>query len=178
MTNWILENNAKYLREHEGEEPREIRKYPSRKTAIVTCMDARLNRMLPDALGIDDGDAVVIRNAGGFISDPFGDTMRSLVIAIYELGVTDVVFVGHSDCGAREVKPDLVRRKMLVRGIPGNLLSDPVLDDWLYGVPSPAQAVLMSMDLVRNHPFVPDDVSIHGYVMNIGTGELYDVGAS
>ena len=74
-------------------------KYPDKKIAILSCMDTRLTELLPAALGIKNGDVKMIKNAGGIISHPFGSVIRSLLVAIYELGVTEVMVIAHSDCG-------------------------------------------------------------------------------
>ena len=74
-------------------------KYPNKKLAIVSCMDTRLTELLPQALGLKNGDAKMIKNAGGVISSPFGSAMRSLLIALYELGVEEIMVIGHTDCG-------------------------------------------------------------------------------
>lgn len=63
-------------------------KYPDKKIAILSCMDTRLTELLPAALGIRNGDVKIIKNAGAIISHPFGSVIRSLLVAIYELGVT------------------------------------------------------------------------------------------
>lgn len=62
-------------------------KYPDKKLAVLTCMDTRLTELLPAALGLKNGDAKIIKNAGGLIITPFDSAMRSLIVAIYELGV-------------------------------------------------------------------------------------------
>ena len=80
-------------------------KYPDKKIAILSCMDTRLTELLPAALGIKNGDVKMIKNAGGIISHPFGSVIRSLLVAIYELGVTEVKQQGDS------LLPDDVRRR-------------------------------------------------------------------
>lgn len=80
-------------------------KFPNKKLAVVTCMDTRLIELLPAALGIKNGDAKIIKNADGVITHPFGSVVRSLLIAVYELGVTEILVIGHTDCGVREGNP-------------------------------------------------------------------------
>ena len=76
-------------------------KYPDKKIAILSCIGYPvLTALLPAALGIKNGDVKMIKNAGGIISHPFGSVIRSLMVAIYELGVTEVMVIAHSDCGA------------------------------------------------------------------------------
>ena len=76
-------------------------KYPDKKLAIVTCMDTRLVELLPAALGIKNGDVKMIKVASGTITNPFDSAMRSLLIAIYELGVNEVMIIGHTGCGVQ-----------------------------------------------------------------------------
>ena len=87
--------------EEKGYEPYLTSKYPDKKLAILTCMDTRLIELLPAALGIRNGDAKVIKNAGGVITHPYGSVMRSLLVAIVELGVEEVMVIGHTDCGVQ-----------------------------------------------------------------------------
>ena len=99
MIDDILEFNKKFV-ESKGYEKYITNKYPDKKIAILSCMDTRLTELLPAALGIRNGDVKIIKNAGGVISHPFGSVIRSLMVAIYELGVKEVMVVAHSDCGA------------------------------------------------------------------------------
>ena len=93
-------------------------KYPDKKIAIVSCMDTRLTELLPASLGIKNGDVKIIKNAGAIISHPFGSVIRSLMVAIYELGVVEVMIIGHTDCGAKHMNSSEMIEKMKERGIP------------------------------------------------------------
>ena len=93
-------------------------KYPDKKIAILSCMDTRLTELLPAALGIKNGDVKIIKNAGAIISHPFGSVVRSLLVAIYELGVTEVMVIGYTDCGAKHMDSTQMIEAMLRRGIP------------------------------------------------------------
>ena len=86
MIDEILAYNRQFVAEKQYE-AFATSKYPDKKIAIVTCMDTRLTHMLPAALGIKNGDVKMIKNAGGTITNPFDSTVRSLLVAIYELGV-------------------------------------------------------------------------------------------
>ena len=100
MIEQIVAYNKKFV-EEKGYEPYLTSKYPDKKLAILTCMDTRLIELLPAALGIRNGDAKVIKNAGGVITHPYGSVMRSLLVAIVELGVEEVMVIGHTDCGVQ-----------------------------------------------------------------------------
>mgnify|MGYP002657392336 FL=1 len=77
--------------------------FPDKKIAILTCMDTRLVELLPAALGIRNGDVKLIKNAGGMITGPFDSAVRSLLVGIIELGVEEVMVIGHNDCGVAQV---------------------------------------------------------------------------
>ena len=84
--------------ENKAYEPYLTSKYPDKKLAILTCMDTRLIELLPAALGLKNGDAKIIKNAGGVITHPYGSVaVRSLLVAIIELGVEEVMVIGHTD---------------------------------------------------------------------------------
>ena len=95
MIKEILEYNRRFV-EEKGYERFRTDKYPNKKIAIVTCMDTRLVELLPAALGFRNGDVKIIKNAGGTITNPFDSTMRSLLVAVYELGVEEIMVIGHT----------------------------------------------------------------------------------
>ena len=116
----MLEDILKYNREfveRKGYEKYITNKYPDKKIAIVSCMDTRLTELLPAALGLKNGDVKIIKNAGGTISQPFDSVIRSLLVAIYELGVTEIMIIGHTDCGVQHMDSDMMIQHMMERGI-------------------------------------------------------------
>lgn len=179
MIDDILEFNRRFVRE-KGYEPYITTKYPDRKLAIVTCMDTRLTELLIAAMGLRNGDAKIIKNAGGVISSPFSTEVRSLLVGIYELGVEDVMVVGHTDCGAQHISgPDMVEA-MRSRGIPERSIEacryfDVDFDKWLCGFDSVEESVRRSVAVLRNHPLIPEDVCISGFIIDSVTGELTEV---
>ena len=88
-----LKNYNRKFVEERGYERFATSKYPDKKIAIVTCMDTRLVELLPAALGLRNGDVKIIKNAGATITNPFDSTMRSILIAIYELGVNEIIVI-------------------------------------------------------------------------------------
>ncbi|WP_289189336.1 beta-class carbonic anhydrase, partial [Xylanibacter rodentium] len=113
-------------------------KYPDKRIAIVTCMDTRLIELLPAALGIRNGDVKIIKNAGATITNPFDSTMRSLLVAVYELGVNEVMIIGHTGCGVQGMDASEMLELMRKRGIPDDHISlmrhcGIDLDSWLHG---------------------------------------------
>ncbi len=152
-------------------------KYPDKKLAIVTCMDTRLTELLPAALGLKNGDAKIIKNAGGVITNPFGSAVRSLVVAIYELGVEEIAIIGHTDCGVQHMDADAVIGKMKERRISEETLGMAEcfgidLNRWLRGFECVNESVKHSVKVIRNHPLIPKDVKVHGYIMDSNTGKL------
>ena len=92
-------------------------KYPDKKIAIVSCMDTRLTELLPAALGLKNGDVKIIKNAGATLTQPFGSVVRSLLIAIYELGVEEILIIGHTDCGVQHMDSQALIEKIKEQGI-------------------------------------------------------------
>ena len=116
MIEEMLRFNRRFVETKEYEKYK-TSKYPDKKIAIVTCMDTRLVELLPAALGIKNGDVKMIKNAGGTITNPFDSTVRSLLVAIYELGVTEVMIIGHTGCGVQGMNANEMLNLMRSRGI-------------------------------------------------------------
>lgn len=176
MIKEILEYNDKFVAE-KGYERFVTSKYPDKKIAIVTCMDTRLVELLPAALGISNGDVKMIKNAGGVITNPFDSTVRSLLVAIYELGVNEIMIIGHTECGVQGMDAEEMLHLMRERGIDEehiNLMMHCGIDlkSWLHGFEETPAAVLETVDLIANHPLIPKDVTVRGYIMDSTTGQL------
>ena len=175
MIEEMLRFNRRFVETKEYEKYK-TSKYPDKKIAIVTCMDTRLVELLPAALGIKNGDVKMIKNAGGTITNPFDSTVRSLLVAIYELGVTEVMIIGHTGCGVQGMNANKMLNLMRSRGISDehiNLMMHCGIDlkSWLHGFEDTHAAVEETVDLVRNHPLIPTDVTVKGYIMDSLTGE-------
>jgi carbonic anhydrase len=155
---------------------------PGRHFAILTCMDARLDPA--KYAGLAEGDAHVIRNAGGRAS---GDAIRSLVISYKLLGTREWFVVHHTDCGMLTFT-DEVMRGLLASSLktstvdasgwhdsgegPGSTEGNYI--EWLTFKDN-AQSVLEDVQRIRNHPLVPGDIPIYGYIYDVGTGKLVEV---
>ena len=176
MIDDILQYNKAFV-ENKGYEKYITTKFPEKKVAIVSCMDTRLTELLPASMGLKNGDAKLIKNAGGIISHPFGSAMRSLLIAIYELNVKEILVIGHTDCGARRTDSKKMLLKMKDHGITQNNI-DMVkycgidFDSWLGGFVDLDESIKKSVDLIRKHPLVPEAVLVYGLVIDSVTGEL------
>lgn len=172
----ILNYNKTFVQQ-EKYKPFVTSKYPEKKLAIVTCMDTRLIALLPAALGIKNGDAKIIKNAGGVISHPFGSAVRSLLIAIYELGVEEIMVIGHTDCGVQHMDSEAMLRKMKEQGITPEIIDTMKycgvdFDEWLSGFENVEESVTQSVTMLQEHPLIPNHIRIHGFIMDSLTGEL------
>lgn len=155
-------------------------KYPKKKLAILTCMDTRLTELLPAALGLENGDAKIIRNAGGVTRDAYGSEVKSLLVAIFELGVTKIMVIGHTDCGVEKMDSiqmieKMRKRKIKIESLERSGSEGFDLNEWLSGIQEVEEAVRDTVSLLKEHPLVPEDVGIFGFVMNTETGELMEV---
>ncbi|MGI6730620.1 MAG: beta-class carbonic anhydrase [Anaerovoracaceae bacterium] len=152
-------------------------KFPNRKIAILSCMDARLTELLPAALGLKNGDVKIIKNAGASISSPFGSVIRSLIVAIYELGVEEILVIGHSDCGMQFLDSDAVLEKMKERGISEERIAfirycGVNFESWLSGFENAEDSVRAGVNMITNHPLIPKDIHVYGLVMDPTTGKV------
>lgn len=172
----ILAYNKKFV-EEKGYEKYAASKYPNKKIAILTCMDTRLVELLPAALGLKNGDVKIIKNAGGVVTSPFGSVIRSLLVAIIELGVEEIMVIGHTDCGVQHIDSEMMIGHMKKRGITQEAIDlmkycGIDFEKWLAGFDTVEQSVEETVDTIRNHPLIPGDIRIGGYVINTETGEL------
>ena len=155
-------------------------KYPSKKLAVLSCMDTRLSVLLQEALGLANGDAKIIKNAGGIIPTPYDSAMRSLVVAVYELGVNEVMVVHHSQCGACHMNYSHLREAMLHRGITEEALAEVEtegidLTAWLEGFHDTEASVRRTVAAIREHPLMPRDLTVRGFIIDSTTGALTEV---
>ena len=178
MIDEILAYNRQFVAD-KGYEPFVTDKYPAKKLAVLSCMDTRLTELLPRALGLRNGDAKIIKNAGGLVLSATDSAIRSLLVAIYELGVEEVMVVHHSSCGACHMSFDEFRPHMLARGIPAETLdalnSDGTLARWLEGFHDTDDSVRQTVANIVNHPLVPKDVTVRGFVIDSVTGALREI---
>ncbi|MBP5561286.1 MAG: carbonic anhydrase [Muribaculaceae bacterium] len=155
-------------------------KYPDKKLAVLSCMDTRLTELLPAALGLKNGDAKIIKNAGGLVFSPYDSVMRSLVVAVYELGVKHIMVVAHSQCGACHMSYNHLREEMIARGIESATLehvqADGIdLDAWLEGFHDTEASVRGTVAAIKCHPLMPRDIEVRGFIIDSVTGELEEI---
>ncbi len=180
VLNEVIDANKKYS-ESFGEKGK-LALPPARQFAILTCMDARLDPA--KYAGLSEGDAHVIRNAGGRASD---DAIRSLVISYKLLGTKEWFVIHHSNCGM-EFFTDEVIRGLLTKSLetaalgakgfydvgqgPGSTQGEYI--DWLT-ITDQAQSVTADVERIRQHPLVPKNIPIYGYIYDVTSGKLLEV---
>jgi carbonic anhydrase len=163
VTDDLLKNNEEYAR---GFDKGDLPLPPAKGVAVVACMDARLD--VHAMLGLELGDAHIIRNAGGVITD---DEIRSLLISQRLLGTTEVILVHHTDCGMLTFSDDEV--------------ADQIESDTGVRPPFPLESfpdldgnVRDSMEKIKTNPFIPNKNSVRGFVYEVETGRLREVPAA
>lgn len=168
----ILQANRKFV--HPGAFP-PLPKNPKKQFAIFTCMDTRLVDFLEPAMGIRRGDAKVIKNAGNTLIDPLhGGVIRSLVAAIFMLGVDEIFVIGHEDCGMATVDPEKIKLAMIARGIAAESIDSlvPDLAQWIGAFGCPHENVADVVGKIRANPLIPRDVPVHGLIFCPNDGRL------
>ena len=155
-------------------------KYPDKRLAVLSCMDTRLTELLPAALGLKNGDAKIIKNAGGLVISAFDSAIRSLIVAVYELGVNEIMVVAHSNCGACHMSFEHFHHEMLARGISDQTL-DTIrkcginLNAWLEGFKDTPESVRRTVETIKTHPLMPMDIIVRGFIIDSETGELSEI---
>jgi carbonic anhydrase len=162
VTDELLGNNAAHAESFSGAG---VPKAPAKQLAVVACMDVRLNPY--DVLGIEVGDAHVIRNAGGIVGD---EEIRSLAVSQHKLGTREVILIHHTDCGmlglddeqfARELEETAGEKPPWAAG----------------GFPDLEQDVRDGIARIKESPFIPHKESVRGFVYDVETGRLSEVAA-
>jgi carbonic anhydrase len=156
----LLENNRAFA---DGLAERHLSVEPSRQLAVVTCMDSRLDVFA--ALGLGDGEAHVLRNAGGVITD---DVIRSLAISQRRLGTRDVMLIHHTDCGMQKLTDDGFRTELLeTTGVAPAFAIESFKDA--------EENVRQSIRRVRTSPFIPHRDNVRGFVYDVDTHRLREI---
>jgi carbonic anhydrase len=159
VTDELLSNNARYAESFTGPLPLP----PARGVAVVACMDARLN--VYGILGLNEGDAHVIRNAGGVITD---DEIRSLAISQRLLGTSEIILIHHTDCGMLTFTDD---------GFKASIQEETGLKPaWSAEAFGDLDTdVRQSIARIKASPFIPKKESVRGFVFDVATGKLNEV---
>jgi carbonic anhydrase len=156
-----LAANKTYAQTHEL---RKLTPRPERKLAVLTCMDTRLSIR---TLGLHTGDAHIIRNAGGIVTD---DSLRSLLVSHYLLGTEEFMVINHTDCGLMHTNEQDLRAK--IQKATGTSAVAPA---FFYTFQDVEENVRQQLQKLRTHPWIPESVAIRGFVYDVTTGLLREV---
>jgi carbonic anhydrase len=157
----ILASNEIYARTHEL---RPLTPRPQRKIAVLTCMDTRLSIR---TLGLKTGDAHIIRNAGGIVTD---DSLRSLLVSHYLLGTEEFMIINHTDCGLMHTTEQDLRTRIQNRA--GTAAIAPA---FFYAFQNIEENVRHQLQKLRTHPWIPEKVMVRGFVYDVSTGLLREI---
>ena len=157
----VLAANREYAHTHEL---RAVTPRPQRRLAVLTCMDTRLSIR---TLGLKTGDAHIIRNAGGIVTD---DALRSLLVSHYLLGTQEFMVINHTDCGLTKTGEEGMRA--LIKENAGVAAVAPA---YFYCFQDIDQNVRDQLQKLHTHPWVPKSVGIRGFVYDVTTGLLREI---
>jgi carbonic anhydrase len=159
----VLAANQIYAHTHEL---RELTPRPQRKLAVLTCMDTRFSIR---TLGLKTGDAHIIRNAGGIVTD---DALRSLLVSHYFLGTEEFMVINHTDCGLTKTNEDDMRAR--IQAHTGTAAIAPA---HFFAFQDLDRNVREQIQKLRTHPWVPKSVGVRGFVYDVTTGLLREIQA-
>src|SRR5947207_14439000 len=157
----VLAANEIYSRNHEL---RKLTPRPQRKLAILTCMDTRLSIR---TLGLDTGDAHIIRNAGGIVTE---DVLRSLLISHYQLGTEEFVIINHTDCGMLTFTDEEFRSRL--ERLSGTATISP---NQFHAFKDVEKNVRDQMQKLKSHPWIKKEIGLRGFVYDVKTGRLKEI---
>ncbi|MBU5595671.1 carbonic anhydrase [Amphibacillus sp. MSJ-3] len=169
----ILEHNNQFV-ETKSYQLYETDSLPNKHAVILTCMDTRLTELLPKAMNFKNGDVKILKTAGALIKNPYGSIMRSILVAVHGLQAHEVYVVGHHDCGMSNLDTDDLVKKMKSSGVTQKDFDqlDIDVEEWFQGFDQIEDSVKSSVELITQHPLLPDDVPVHGLVIDPKTGKL------
>jgi carbonic anhydrase len=157
----VLAANEIYSRTHEL---KRLTPRPARKLAVLTCMDTRLSIR---TLGLQTGDAHIIRNAGGIVTD---DALRSLVVSHHLLGTEEIMVINHTDCGLMQATEQDLRTRIQNRS--GTAAVSPA---FFYAFQNIDENVRHQLEKLNTHPWIPKTVTVRGFVYDVTTGKLREI---
>ncbi|MCQ2008760.1 MAG: carbonic anhydrase [Sporolactobacillus sp.] len=172
----MLDFNQQFVKD-EAYRPFEAPSRPIKKMTIVSCMDCRLIELLPKALNVKNGDAIMLKSAGGMVESPYSNTMKSILVSLYELESEAVYIIGHTDCGMHGLHAEKMINDIKQRGVADQKFNEVAIDlnQWLNGFQSVEDEVKKSVSIVKNHPLLPEHTPVVGLVMDPKTGKLTQV---
>lgn len=166
----ILAANDKFCAQYI---PQQLSPNPRRRLAVLTCMDCRLSGILEAAMGLDTGDAIFLKNAGNRVLNN-EDVVRSLAAAVYELGVNEIIVVGHTKCGMKNIEGTAILQQMVKRGVVTGL-KPAEIEEWLGKIQDEETNVKEAVQELQSSKWLPKDLAIHGLLLDISTFRLKKV---
>jgi len=160
----VVQANELYSRTHEL---RRLTPRPERHLAVLTCMDTRLSTL---TLGLKNGDAHIIRNAGGIVTE---DSLRSLVVSHYLLDTKEFMIINHTDCGLMHTTEQDLRSRIQNRT--GTAAVSPA---FFYAFQNIEENVRHQVQKLRTHPWIPKEVTVRGFVYDVSSGRLREITGS
>ncbi len=157
----VIAANQVYARNHEL---RKLTPRPERKLAVLTCMDTRLSIR---TLGLKTGDAHIIRNAGGIVTE---DTLRSLIVSHFLLGTEEIMVINHTDCGLMHTNEQDLRTR--VQNQTGTAVASP---SFFYTFQNIEENVRHQLQKLHSHPWIPKTVVVRGFVYDVTSGLLREI---
>ncbi|MFB3915742.1 MAG: beta-class carbonic anhydrase [Terriglobales bacterium] len=161
----LIRNNEVYARNFRNGS---LAMPPAKKLAVVACMDARLT--IEPMLGLNTGDAHIIRNAGGIVTE---DVLRSLIISTHLLGTREFLVINHTDCGMLTFKDEDLRRTL--QHSTGKLAVAPAQ---FLAFSDVEENVREQVRKLKSHPWIPHSIGVRGFVYDVKTGRLKEVSIS
>lgn len=158
----VLEANRHFAENYSGQD---LPNKPAKGLAVVACMDYRIP--ISQALGLENGDAVVIRNAGGIITE---DTLGSLLVAHYRLGVTEVMIINHTQCGMMTFND-----QELVESLEKETGQTAVIPAHFHTFTDLEANVRRQFRRLESHVWIPKDLKVRGFIYDVKTGQLTEV---
>jgi carbonic anhydrase len=137
----------------------------------LTCIDPRLNRLLPGALGLPEEFFIWLRNAGNIISSPQGSTMRSLALACAIKGGREIAVIGHTDCQVRKTTPAVLLEKFKALGVDRQKMPDNI-GEYFGLFAGERQNVVRAVEFIRSSPLISSKTFVQGLLIDIQTGSL------
>lgn len=170
----ITEANHEFVASHALHGKTDVSKYPQRNLAVLTCMDTRLLDFLEPAMGLRRGEAKIIKVAGNTPYDDFDSVIGSLLVAVYELHVHDIVVMGHDDCGMLKTTADSLCKHMAEAGVDSAKIEEirPKLQAWADPIQAIDDAVRQSVQHLRQNPYFPKNITVYGMVIHPHSGEI------
>lgn len=157
----FITENTKYSENFKGGN---LPPHPSKKIAVLTCMDARIS--INEVLGLKLGEAHILRNAGGIVTD---DVLRSLIVSHELLGTERIFIINHTECGMATFKDEDLQKRLSEK-----YKSDASNIKFLsFG--DIKENIESQMEIIRNSPFLSDIISVHGFIYDIRTGKISEV---